>query len=104
MKNNGLQPEQWKLTPEILIVNESVKIQKEEVDVDGIKRWFQRRFVTKPFPRLVHHVELYIKIQDWSAKILKEGKIIKNRDKAHFSNLRQLITEEATHYIRLLVE
>ena len=38
MKNNGLQPEQWNLTPEVLIVNESVKIQKEEVDVDGIKR------------------------------------------------------------------
>ena len=64
MKNNGVQPEQWNLTPEVLIVNEGAKIQKEEVDVDGMKRWFQRKFVAKPFPRLVHEVELYIKIQD----------------------------------------
>ena len=33
-----------------------------------------------------------------------EEKITKNRNKAHFSNLRQLITEEATQNIRLLVE
>ena len=38
MKNNEVQPEQWNLTPEVLIVNEGAKIQKEEVNVDGMKR------------------------------------------------------------------
>ena len=38
MKNNGVESEQWNLTAEVLIVNEGVKIQKEEVDVDGMKR------------------------------------------------------------------